>query len=94
MPDGYGRCVSAKTLHHHDAFILLMPVQRYNDSNHSGTMSDRYLLSREFNLELFEREVLHCTNVAELQNLAIKLRSQVHSQQLVYEQLLKDALQA
>ena len=57
-------------------------------------MSDRYLLSREFNLELFEREVLHCTNVAELQNLAIKLRSQVHSQQLVYEQLLKDALQA
>lgn len=57
-------------------------------------MSDRYLLSKEFSLELFEREVLHCTNVAELQNLAIKLRSQIHSQQLVYERLLKDALEA
>ena len=57
-------------------------------------MSDRYKLSREFSLELFERTVLHCTDVAELQNLAIKLRSQVHSQQLIYERLLKDALEA
>ena len=57
-------------------------------------MSDRYTLSREFSLELFERTVLHCTDVAELQNLAIKLRSQVHSQQLIYERLLKDALEA
>ena len=57
-------------------------------------MSDRYKLSREFSLELFERTVLLCTDVAELQNLAIKLRSQVHSQQLIYERLLKDALEA
>ena len=57
-------------------------------------MSDRYKLSREFSLELFERTGLHCTDVAELQNLAIKLRSQVHSQQLIYERLLKDALEA
>ena len=71
-----------------------MPVRGYNDSNRRALMSDRYLLSKEFSLELFEREVLHCTNVAELQNLAIKLRSQIHSQQLVYERLLKDALEA
>ena len=57
-------------------------------------MSDRYLLSREFNLELFEREILNCTDVHELQNIAIKLRSQVHSQQMIYERLLKDALEA
>ena len=57
-------------------------------------MSDRYLLSREFNLELFEREVLFCTDVSELQNLCIKLRSQIHSQQLIYEQLLRDSLEA
>ena len=53
-------------------------------------MSNRDLLMREFNLELFEREVLECTDVAELQNLAIKLRSQIHSQQLVYEQIIKE----
>ena len=55
-------------------------------------MSDRYLLSKEFSLELFERTILGCTDVAELQNIAIKLRSQVHSQQMIYEQLLRDAL--
>ena len=71
-----------------------MTVRRYNDSNRSSMMSDRYLLSREFNLELFEREVLDCTDVFELQNLAIKLRSQIHSQQLVYERLLRDAFEA
>ena len=51
-------------------------------------------LTREFNLELFEREILDCTDVHELQNIAIKLRSQVHSQQMIYERLLRDALEA
>ena len=51
-------------------------------------------LTREFNLELFEREILDCTDVPELQNIAIRLRSQMHSMQLIYERLLKDALEA
>lgn len=49
-------------------------------------------LTREFNLELFEREILDCTDVPELQNIAIKLRSQLHSQQMIYEALLTEAL--
>ena len=50
------------------------------------------MLTREFSLELFERSVLSCTDVAELQNMCIKLRSQIHSQQLVYESLLREVL--
>ena len=53
---------------------------------------DRYALSRHFNLELFERTILQCTDVAELQNMCIKLHASVHSQRVVYEALLRDGI--
>ena len=48
-------------------------------------------LSREFSLEFFERQILNCTDVAELQNIAIRQKAQMHSMQQVYESLLRDA---
>ena len=56
------------------------------------TAVDRYALSRHFNLELFERTILQCHDVAELQNMCIKLHSSVHAQRAVYEAMLKDTL--
>ena len=52
---------------------------------------DRYQLARDFNLNAFERQVLACHDVAELQNLCIKLNSTISCQQQVYESLLRDA---
>ena len=51
---------------------------------------DRYQLAREFSLAQFERTIMSCTDVAELQNLAIKLHSTVQNQRQVYEAMLKD----
>ena len=56
----------------------------------AGVFMDRYQLSKSFNLELFERTILQCTDVAELQNMCIKLHSTVHSQRCVYEAMLRD----
>ena len=52
---------------------------------------DRYQLAKAFNLNAFERQVLACNDVAELQNLCIKLNATIHCQQQVYESLLRDA---
>ena len=52
---------------------------------------DRYQLTRDFNLNAFERQVLGCNDVAELQNLCIKLNATISSMQQVYESLLRDA---
>ena len=57
-------------------------------------MSERNLLTREFSLELFDRSVLAITDVAELQNMCIRLRAQLHSQELVYESLLREVLES
>jgi len=51
---------------------------------------DRYELARSFSLEKFERAILGCRDVAELQNLCIKLHSTVQSQRTVYESMLRD----
>ena len=51
---------------------------------------DRYQLARDFNLNAFERQVLGCHDVAELQNLCIKLNATISAQQQVYESLLRD----
>ena len=51
---------------------------------------DRYELARSFSLERFERAVLSCRDVAELQNLCIKLQATVQGQRSVYEAMLRD----
>ena len=51
---------------------------------------DRYQLARDFSLEMFERTILKCEDVAELQNMCIKLHATVQSQRHVYEAMLKD----
>ena len=53
---------------------------------------DRYQLARNFSLELFERTILGCNNVAELQNMCIKLHASVHAQRQVYEMMLRDRM--
>ena len=53
---------------------------------------DRYQLARNFSLELFERTILSCNNVAELQNMCIKLHASVHAQRQVYEMMLRDRM--
>ena len=55
-------------------------------------MDDRYALSREFELQRFEMEVMKCTDLYDLQVLAIKLYAQTISQRHVYERLLRDSL--
>jgi len=55
-------------------------------------MDDRYALSREFELQRFEMEVMKCTDLYDLQVLAIKLYAQTISQRQVYERLLRDSL--
>ena len=52
------------------------------------TMADQ--LSRELSLECFERQILKCNDIAELQNIAIRQKAQMHSMQKVYESLLRD----
>ena len=53
---------------------------------------DRFALSREFELQKFEMQVMKTTDLYSLQVLAIKLYSQTISQRVVYERLLRDAL--
>jgi len=53
---------------------------------------DRYALSREFELQRFEMQVMKCTDLYDLQVLAIKLYAQTISQRHVYERLLRDSL--
>ena len=55
-------------------------------------MEDRFSLSREFALQKFEMDVMKCTDLYELQVLAIKLYAQTISQRHVYERLLRDSL--
>ena len=55
-------------------------------------MEDRYALSREFALQKFEMDVMRCSDLYELQVLAIKLYAQTISQRHVYERLLRDSL--
>ena len=55
-------------------------------------MDDRYALSREFELQRFEMQVMKCTDLYDLQVLAIKLYAQTISQRHVYERLLRDSL--
>jgi hypothetical protein len=53
---------------------------------------DRFALSREFELQKFEMQVMKTTDLYSLQVLAIKLYSQTISQRVVYERLLRDSL--
>ena len=53
---------------------------------------DRFALSREFELQKFEMQVMKTTDLYQLQVLAIKLYSQTISQRQVYERLLRDSL--
>jgi len=55
-------------------------------------MEDRFALSREFALQKFEMDVMRCSDLYELQVLAIKLYAQTISQRHVYERLLRDSL--
>ena len=55
-------------------------------------MEDRYALSREFALQKFEMDVMKCSDLYELQVLAIKLYAQTINQRHVYERLLRDSL--
>ena len=54
--------------------------------------TDRFELSREFALQRFEMDVMKCSDLYELQVLAIKLYAQTISQRHVYERLLRDSL--
>ena len=51
---------------------------------------DRYSLAKAFQVNAFERQVLACNDIAELQNLCIKLNATIYSQQQIYESLLRD----
>ena len=53
---------------------------------------DRYQLAQEFNLQRFEMDVMRCSDLYELQVLAIKLYAQTQAQRKVYEALLRDSL--
>ena len=53
-------------------------------------MSDRYALSREFELQKFEMQIMKCTDLYALQEMCVRLFSQTISQRKVYESLLRD----
>jgi len=55
-------------------------------------MEDRFALSREFALQKFEMDVMKCSDLYELQVLAIKLYAQTQAQRRVYEAMLRDSL--
>ena len=55
-------------------------------------MEDRFALAREFALQRFEMDVMKCTDLYELQVLAIKLYAQTQAQRRVYEAMLRDSL--
>ena len=57
----------------------------------SDAMTDRYGLSREFELRKFEMQVMKMTDLYQVQEVAIRLFSQTLSQRVVYEQLLRDS---
>lgn len=54
-------------------------------------VTDRYGLSREFELRKFEMTVMKMTDLYQVQEIAIRLFSQTLSQRVVYEQLLRDS---
>lgn len=53
---------------------------------------DRYELAREFALQRFEMDVMKCSDLYELQVLAIKLYAQTQAQRRTYEAMLRDSL--
>ena len=55
-------------------------------------MTDRYELSREFNLQAFEMEIMRCNDLYKLQELCVRLYATTQSQRVVYERLLRDRL--
>ena len=54
------------------------------------SVTDRFQLSREFELAKFESMVMRCEDLYEVQSLCVKLFSQTISQRKVYESLLRD----
>ena len=53
---------------------------------------DRYELSREFEIQRFEMEIMKCQDIYKVQELCVKLFAQTISQRVVYESLLRDGL--
>lgn len=54
--------------------------------------SDRFQLSREFEIQRFEMEIMKCQDIYKVQELCVKLFAQTISQRVVYESLLRDRL--
>ena len=55
-------------------------------------MSDRYELSREFEIQKFEMQIMQTNDLYAVQELCVKLFAQTISQRAVYEAMLRDTL--
>jgi len=55
-------------------------------------MSDRYELSREFEIQKFEMQIMQTSDLYAVQELCVKLFAQTIAQRTVYESLLRDSL--